>query len=139
MQAVAEQLAVGQTGQGVKVGAFLQCLHLQLALGDIQHHPDIVGNVLLLVVHGGNIQPDGVKPAIAVAVPYLATPLPAGGECLFDLFEKQFVVKVRTEDPWRLAQQFLALEAGELAQCRIDVDDAFRGIGDADGDAVVIE
>ena len=132
-QAVGQQAAVGQTGQGVVLA---QALYLALLLAQRAQVGRDAG-VALQAPAGVGHRADGEQAGIDLArfapVPDFPAPQPVLAQRQPHLAVKRGVVAARGPKARVLAQQFLASVAGEAAQGGIDVDDLATGVGDDDG------
>jgi hypothetical protein len=75
-QAVVQQAAVRQPGQGVVKGQMPDLFLSRLAQGDVGQRRHVVGDLALAVPDGGNRQPLREDLAVLAAVPDLALPGP---------------------------------------------------------------
>ena len=82
LQAVFEQGAVGQAGEGVVVGLVVQACLSVLEAGDVGEHGDEMGDEVVLVAHGADGQPARVDVAVLAAVIDFALPVAFRGQLM---------------------------------------------------------
>ena len=133
IDAVLDQAAVRELGQGVVVCLKADALFILLALGDVAEGGDIILGAVAFPPHGGDRQPFREHLAVLAAVPDLALP-PAGPRQRVPHGVVEFgVVAAGTQDCRVPAGDFFLGVAGYLGEGRVDHDDAVSGIADQDG------
>ncbi|RMO12329.1 hypothetical protein ALQ47_05261 [Pseudomonas cichorii] len=130
VQAAFEQGAVGQAGEGVVMGLIVQTRLGVLEAGDVGKDGDEVGDESILVAHGADRQPAGVKLAILAAVADFSLPVSFGPQLMPHGRIECAVMLARGEQAGCLAQGFLLGVAGDFAEGPVDGVDALTRIGD---------
>ena len=132
LQAVPQQHAVGQTGQGVEMGNVFELLLMRLVGGDVGEQRHVMLGLAVLVAHGADGQDLGIQLTVLVPVPDFATPLACAQQR-----GPHGAVELRplppgTQDTGCLADRFLAAEPGDAGERIVDLHDVAPGIGDDD-------
>lgn len=132
LQAVVEEGAVGQAGEGVEMGQPLQFVLGMLDGGNVGEDADVIDRLALLVEYGIDGQPLGEEGAVLAPVPYLAAPDAGAGQGLpHQAVELRFLA-VRTQQAGQLAQGFGGGVAGDVGECLVHREDDAPGVGDHD-------
>eukprot|EP01022_Parablepharisma_sp_SALTPOND_P027435 TRINITY_DN665_c0_g3_i1.p1 TRINITY_DN665_c0_g3~~TRINITY_DN665_c0_g3_i1.p1 ORF type:complete len:1952 (-),score=631.07 TRINITY_DN665_c0_g3_i1:246-6101(-) len=130
LEAVQQQGAIGQAGQGVEEGQFADAFLGQLAVADVVMGADVVGDLVILVLDGRDGEPFGIDFAVLAAVPDLTLPLAEAPHALAHLLEEGRAVAVRTQQVGVLADDLFSRIAGDLAEGLVHAQDLAVGVSD---------
>ena len=115
---------------GSVVRQVIQLTLRTLERGNVGEHRHVVTDTPLLVVDHADALPLRVDFAALAPVPHLATPGAAALQGMPQTMVEGRVVTPGFEQGGALAENFLAVVAGDAAEGRVDVNDALLGIGD---------
>lgn len=130
LQAVFEQGAVGQAGEGVVVCLVVQACLSVLEAGDVGEDSDEMGDEVVLVAHGADGQPARVDVAVLAAVVDLALPVAFCSQLMPHRGIEGAVVLARGKQTGRMADGFGLAVTGDLTERAIDGMDALARVGD---------
>ena len=130
--AVLEQGAVRQSGQGIVVSKEMDMLFGALALADVIEAAGIVRHRAVGAPHRGDRQPRRIHFAVLAAIPHLAMPQAMLGDARPHLAPSAVVLAPGGKQSGGLADDLVPRVAGDEGQRRVRRNDALVGIGDAD-------
>ncbi|MNZ45431.1 hypothetical protein D3C78_630860 [compost metagenome] len=139
VQAVLEQRAVGQVGEGVVVGQAVDALFAGLALADVGEEAHVAGQVAFVVQHRGNADPGRVVVAVAALEPHLALPAAALVQLLDHVAQVAFLLLVDGKHARQLVEHLADGVATDAAERFVGLDDIAGRVGDEDGRGGVLE
>ena len=132
VQAVLEQGAVGQVGQGVIVGQAVDALLTGLALADIAEETHVTGQVAFVVEHRGNAHPGRVMLAIETLEPHLAFPGAVLVQLLEHITQMGFLLLIDGEHIGQLVEHIAHRIAADPAERLVGLHDITGRVGDQD-------
>ena len=132
VQAVLEQGAVGQVGQGVVVGQAVDALLTGLALADIAEETHVTGQVAFVVEHRGNADPGRVMLAIETLEPHLAFPGAVLVQLLEHITQMGFLLLIDGEHIGQLVEHIAHRIAADPAERLVGLHDITGWVGDQD-------
>ena len=137
LQAVGEQGAVGQAGEGIEMRQLVDALLVMLELGDVGKQIDVVAEPAMLVMYRTDVAQCRVEGAILATVPEFALPVSAGPQVRPHLAIEACIVAPRGKQAGALAGDFLAAVAGDAFERRVDGQNPAIGAGHGDALAAV--
>ena len=129
VQAILEQGAVGQVGQGVVVGQTMDALFAGLAFADVAEETHVADQVAFLVMHRGDADPGReVLPTLALE-PHLALPTAALVELAEDVLQVRRLLAVGGEHAWKLVEHLAGGITTDAAEGLVDLNDVTGRVG----------
>ena len=132
VEPVAEELAVGQVGQGVVGGSMAEEFLRLLLRRDVHEDARVVGGPAAFVLDDAERQPGRVRFAVLAAVPDLSVPSAGLGQRGPHLAVELLVVQAGLEQADVLPDDFFGRVAGDGGEGLVDGDDLALRIGDHD-------
>ncbi len=139
VQAVLEQRAVGQVGQGVVVRQAVDALLAGLALADVGEEAHVAGQVAFVVEHSSDADPRRVVLAAASLEPDFAFPGAALVQLLEHIAQVRFLLFVDGEHARQLVEHIAHRVAADPAERFVGLDDVAGRVGDEDRRGGVFE
>ncbi len=133
IDALVQQHPVGQAGQGVAIGQFLDALHRGHLLGEILEKHDVVQRLLILRedADDGRLG-ENVRAVTAAAIDF-SFPGVASGELFPQVVFNEGVFGSPDDVPDGFLCQGIAGKSRQFQETRVDRGDDPRGAGDTDG------
>jgi len=132
VQAVLEQRAVGQVGQGVVVGQAVDALFAGLAFADITEETHITGQVAFVVEHRRNADPGRVVLAVTALEPHFAFPGAVLVQLLEHIAQVGFLLFVDGEHVRQLVEYVTHCITADPAERLVGLHDITGRVGDQD-------
>ncbi|MCY1276714.1 hypothetical protein D9M70_253820 [compost metagenome] len=132
VQAVLEQRAVGQVGEGVVVGQAVDAPFAGLALADVAEEADEADQVAVLVVHRGDPDPGRIEPAAAALEEDFPLPVAVVLQAVQHVHELVAALVLGGEHARLLVQHLARRIAGQAREGAVDLDDVAGRVGDHD-------
>lgn len=139
VQAVLEQCAVGQVGEGVVVGQAVDALFAGLALADVGEEAHVAGQVALVIEYCSNADPRRVVVAVAALEPHLAFPTAALVQLLDHIAQVAFLLFIDGKHARQLIEHFTDGITADTAERFVGLDDIAGRVGDEDRRRGVLE
>jgi len=137
--ALGQQHAVGEVGERVVVRHLRQAVFLRLHHRDVGEHRDVVAHIAGLVVDYRHRQQQRRHLAVLAPVPDLALPVAAALQLVAHGEVEHRVVACRLQLARGMADQLVALVAGDAAAGAVDVQQPAAGVGNDDAVVGVLE
>ena len=131
-QTIGEQLAVGQSGQGVVVSHVFQLGLVGLAFRDVGQQADVMPGFAIAVADRGDTRVLDVDRAVFPAVVQFAAPVASLQQGFPELRIEARIVRAGAQEAWGFANQFLACVPGQAGRALVGVDNGAAHIGNQD-------
>ncbi len=139
VQAVLEQRAVGQVGEGIVVGQAVDALLAGLAFADVGEEAHIAGQVAFIVEHCGDAYPRRVVLAVAPFQPDLAFPAAALAQLLEHVALLGVLLLLDGKHAGELVEHLGHGIAADAGECFVGLDDVAGRVGNEDRRGGVLE
>jgi len=133
VQAVLEQGAVGQVGQGVVIGQAVNALFTGLALADITEETHIARQIAFIIEHRRDADPGRVVFAVQALEPDFTLPSAMHMQLLEHIGQVRTLLGIDGEHAWQLVEHLRHGVAADPAEGFVGLHDIASGVSNEDG------